>query len=68
MRIKMTAVLLVFATMPAVLWAQTSDFAQSVSMLSFILVRLLQSIVYTYVVVTNPIAYLELRVKNHDGK
>jgi hypothetical protein len=44
------------------------DTMSAASMLVFILIRLLQAIVYTYVSVTNPLVYLQLRVNKTPGE
>jgi hypothetical protein len=67
LKLNLIFALLVFATMSLVFIADVTDSAPLVSISLFIVVRLLQAVVYTYVSVTNPLMYLQVRV-NKSGE
>jgi hypothetical protein len=68
LKLNLLFTLLVLATMLFVFTAELMDTMSAASMLVFILIRLLQAIVYTYVSVTNPLVYLQLRVNKTPGE
>lgn len=63
LKLNLLFTLLVATTMLAAFWAELEDSMTLAAALLFLVVRLAKTVVYTYVSVVNPLAYLSVRVK-----